>query len=790
MTASIKPLLDYYRRFARDLLYDIALFEKDVEFQQSGGSIVYAVDFSEVYGYTQRAAESFFARRPESAFDANLGRATLLELHESILEFILFDAGKNVILLDPYAIELINYYKGLRSGLIENKVRRVARALEASRRARSTPEYMELESIAARVANNGGQLTTAEADRIGNLIEVIAPDIPALWGLDEETDVLERLTDLMSKDRFRFPDKFFGLPCDTNSEVADRWYYKLRKSRGERPDQNFVDAQAMGMLWHLNTRLLSRTQPTVVHLVSRSSAMVSIMQSEIDEGWWDTQGGNVIRHPRGFLTLLNEYADIDMHVPPSRRAASLQRWRRTFERLAGHGSTTVSGRRQLTEEEQVRRQLALITDVWRRYCSVKVAQYSLAHQHDTKEKVLSALAAIHDQAALQNAITDVLSDLQHALDRAHFAVSVLVSPYLTEAKRRQRDGPRRSFREFVQDRSQGSGSAVRLRTVHGSPLPFEIYVTNDRLLGEITEHADDPIRVLQVLVSETLRPKTGPGDGTPTDAEWYLSLAYANAAIGAWELTDRAVRVTLEELEGRDPEGRLALVMSEARYLEGKATRHLNKSLEDLEDCAIALQDVVDHLRESRFADSLPGYELRLVSEKIKILFFMVRKMFEADRSDARINETLDHLSRCHDRVNLDGVGDNDAAARCDFWNNLCYHYMELSDLGLAVVKAAQIGDWLGRFQQSLLDVFGGIDASPDNYVDTLAWVRLRLIQEGEVRVENLSKERLLIFGSLKRLARQHHVGDLDLRDFRRHRDEAQRYFEEEGSRNEVQKTD
>ena len=65
---------------------------------------------------------------------------------------------------------------------------------------------------------------------------------------------------------------------------------------------------------------------------------------------------------------------------PRRQLQNLDRWKLSFERLAGRAPSADELAGNLTTQEIIRRQVALITGVWRRYCrSFHAAQFSLAN---------------------------------------------------------------------------------------------------------------------------------------------------------------------------------------------------------------------------------------------------------------------------------------------------------------------------------------------------------------------------------------------------------------------------
>jgi hypothetical protein len=763
-TQKLDEVLVYYKAFASELLDDIALLQADSKFVEKGGKIHYAIDFSEIYAYCVRAPDSFFANAPKGAWEDGVGRTSLVEIHESILQFILFNATDRLILLDPYSLELASYYRRLRSQVVKEETRRVARALGQMEKQRAREALSDLEKLAA-TRQDGDQVTLARA---GDLIDNALPFIQAEADRARPPDTLSRLVRLLDDKRLVLLSELTRFNTEPDEKITEQWSDVLNKHRRERVAQNALDAEAMGTLLSTNRQLLKENPPRLIRLVTRSPRMNAIMREERYLTPWADVGGNPLRTPRGFLTVFNENARLELHSEPQRQLQNLDRWRVSFERLAGRAPSADELAGNLTESEIIRRQVAIITTVWRRYCSFHAAQFSLSNAQPAD------VLADEDIGALQNLIADVILKLRRDLDKAHTAMQTLLPGEVANKKNLARvifaSRPDQSLHRAPVE----SDARVLLFTPHGTPLPFSLFLNNRRLRTEMRDRANNATRVLTLLVDDTRTDgRFHPGEDL-SNSEWYLALAYANAAIGAWLMTESAIAAAKQELDVVANQAARDLIEKEIIYFEAKVVRHLEKPIQEMEEILSEIEQMAD--RQPRTGTEHDrAYGVRMRSEAFKLRFTLIKRQLEERPDDIHLHReagvrTIQHAQNIL-KLARPGVD------RCDLLNNMTYHAAQLESLGVQILSLPRQKQNFERFEKEVKKYYGSESEWPDNFADTVAWVRLRLMKLGEIKPEVPLDDAEKIMNDLKKITRNIQASPYDLRDFRAHAEEASSYF-------------
>src|ERR1043165_9356583 len=640
----LDEVLAYYKAFASELLTDIDLMEQDSEFLGRGGQILYAIDFSEIYAYCMRAPDSFFSMAPRGAWDDGLGRTSLVEVHESILQFILFQATNHLILLDPYGFELETYYNNLHQQVMRAEATRVARVLDRIEQEKARAAYRDFTKIAVEAQQSDGAVTEVKLSHAGELLDQALPIFQKATERVRPWDAMGRLISLRGGRRLQFLGESAGFDAKPDEEIVDHWLDLLEQQRPDRTAQNAVDAEAVGALISANRQLLKQQPPRLIRLVTRSPKMNAIMREDASLGVWQDAGGNALRAPKGFLTVFNENAQLELNSDPQRRLENLRRWKRSFERLAGNPTTGSDLTSDLTESEIIRRQVVLNTNGWRRYCSFQAVQFSLTQEQPSLEE---SLGEAPDIAGLHSLVGHLILNLRADLDRAHFAMKSLLSDEVLSRRYWARQITRERTSHILNERGEAltaphltfdDDARVLLYTPHGTPLPFSLFLMNRRLRAAMRDLATKPTQVLNlVLETKSGQEPTLIAEEVLTNSEWYLALAYAHSAIGAWEMTDSAIAGARQELESIGDASLRDYIQKETAYFTAKIVRHLEKPIQEASEALQKITEIAERLPTGG-NEHTRAYMTRMRSEALKLQFTLIKKKVE-EKSESEEEE-------------------------------------------------------------------------------------------------------------------------------------------------------
>jgi len=772
--ATLAARLGYYRKFAAEAVRDIDLFAGDEKFRGQGGTIHYAVDFSEIYSYANNAPGGFLAQLQIEHFGTDSSRTALLEIHESVLQFLLFEATSELILLEPYGENLVSYQSGLRAKVLRSRMARLGASLAGVRSAKTDPEYRKIVDLARRMQETDYKLTTQERGVVEKFVTRHSLALIELSRDNSDGDTLARLSRLVHARKLQLASDLFGEDFSEDEEVFNRARKYFNHRRPDSGPENITDASALALLMNMNRRLLRQQRKSKVILVSRSSTMSRFMRSDISH--WGAAGGNVVRHPQGFLMLLSESAEVDLKGSPDRRAAILRQWKSSLQRLANPDA-----RSDLTQSETMNRNMAVITEAWRRYCGLSASERAFQKEDQGQDPLRTALAILYNEGALKTAIAELIADVRSSLAQRNVYMGVYIDKMIDKARRKltERALPPDSSVDLVEE--DAAEDSVRLWSPDGVPLPFDVVIDDDRLRNELSNHASDPLSALQALGTEGVMPLLGSKlSERPNFYEWYLCLGYVVAAIGEWSFADECLGLAMDELRLDVTREGSVLAPAEALLVRAKAARYLSRSDQDLVDLRKLLLRIADDVERGTVAQA--RYSLRFVSEAIKIDFTLAVRLAERDRdlleSDA---DYRDQLAAMVSRILKSIIMVDSGVEVVDPLNNLVYHCMQLQVLGVAWFEFDLIGQWFIQFEAMMRRYFGeDISRWPNNYVDTFAWVRLRLILGGfNLPSSWEAAEQSLILEPLTRLVERDYIGPTDIADFRRHHQEASDFFSE-----------
>ncbi len=274
----------------RRLIKGIDCVLEDLDFQNEGGKIRYAIDFAEIRAYVD----------PNSPIDdmkifRDDGVETARAIQNVALNLLL---KRKPILLAPYASELQAYIRHQQTEITEETLHHVKMArMEASRILKS-PEYPKVRELVTSLRESPQDVSEEEYRIIGEYVGKNASNLLLLLQPSQVRPIhvlanlfRERPFDSLSACGIELSN------LSLNEATRERWEEQLSQNRPRRIGSNYHDAYSMMLLEAVNNEL-SKTN-TKLCLVTRSSYMHQIFEVELENGLWKS---NFLRHPRSFIT--------------------------------------------------------------------------------------------------------------------------------------------------------------------------------------------------------------------------------------------------------------------------------------------------------------------------------------------------------------------------------------------------------------------------------------------------------------------------------------------------------
>lgn len=755
----------YFLRFADQLSTDIAQLTFDANFRKAGGSILLAVDFSEIYAYCMSASASVSLLGGKGRSRLRPDQIHIIDsMHDSIMLYYMFSASKELWLLDPYLIEFKNFLHVAASRQFQEEYARAAAAARTSRTLQDNPKFQELQELAKTLGDKHKQ-TPSVRRRILELFEDLAPDVVVLRASALRTPPVIRARGLLRERRLVLPDDVPRSVARGNPDVEARWLEALRARRPRNVTQNLSDAQAVAALYSINLWLQQKSsRPRHLALLTRSETMHEIMAEEVAKGLWGNEVGP-LRHPRGVLALLDEYAQI-VRDPPDRQIEILKKWQDAFGSLTDHRKTVSIPGVRLTPEEVLSRHTAVIYGAWRRYCGLSALVGTVEGDINREEREWDAIRILLDDTELNRLVVAHLDSLDKLLQRTHFAAGSLRSSEIREAATSM-PPPRPARGAMPKSTPSDGGTMVHLFGGNGTPMPFRIRLYSPDLINIFSQQHGDAWKVFSALAVGDKVATGMANDVEPiVQSEWYTSIGYVGAALSAWNLTLAACEWVADQSSGS----------LDTTLLAAKARRRVVDDYDSLARAASALRD----LPSGSGLDSL-----RLLAEKISYECLLLR----AAQSDENEKRYLKHSRRAAALLGEAWVTYRQnvtSPERCELLNSTLYNLVELERLSTRLTLPPALGSYRASIAQifpvmiaDVREVYGAEPGAwPDSFLDTYAWTGLALLKWGEdALLEELSITEASVKEVFEEMPKRVFVGNRDQADFGYHADQARQYF-------------
>jgi len=753
-----KASLDFYRTFATNNLQFLRDVEDDLDFEGNGGNIIYALDFSEVYGYTMGAAETFFFEKGGDPFSEEIGRATLFELHEAILEQILFEQESDYLLLPPYIIELANFIRGLKHSTVQKVAKSTVEAARSIKDLKERSEYQHLLRLASEPDVMDAHSETNHDFR--STFQKAAPGLVEIWRATSAKQPIDKAREFLKQPFMQIADLSPEL-TKPNEAIFQDWYSRLNKRRPQRENQNFLDAQAMGFLYNINLEFLRSKRQTKVVLISRSKVLYEIASQQF--GDWQTVGGQPIRHPRSFLNQISSLGTISKRRSIAEKRRNINWWKNTYSAIADGERSNFQGS-NLTISELTNRSLVVLIDVWKRFCSAQVSSRTIKTESDSEDVLLRALHALSTTGSIQGIFDAIIFDLHKELDKIHFNIPTSIEAsdeldfFLKFGKSQQIDNKPLTQNDM--------GERLIVSSLHGTNLAYSIHIKSNKLRNLINEHRRAPFDALAALTEAA--GSVSDADGDLFHAEWYLSMAYLYASISAWSAAARSVEMASQNLveipdkRQRDRDWQISLF--EVSYLKSRCSRELGTSIDDLRRTIETLEAAVLSFEKLKSFRGKGRYLLRARTEKIKCLFELLKI------SSSSETEILEKLKKCIATCRRNIASIDDLVTEAQFLNNVCYHSVDISGLVPDHFSTVSLSSDFRRFCELSDRLYGPVKSWPENYLDTFCWVVFQLIRLDALQLPFRGYDKDDLLELLDWNAERVNISDHDKRDFVLHR--------------------
>lgn len=269
MTTPFTPFLEFAE--------DIKCVRSDLQAYSKGISILYAVDFSEIFRYGHPEA-SVTGRRPDLAGLRNPRLLDQISRERLALTYLFRRFPSPLIVLDPYLVELLHYYQSLAAAGSQAAIR--MRLLNSIARRVTQHTYSHQIADIVQKLKAGERLSADDRDSLAEIIQERYRDFWALLTSPRATLLVDRIKTLVGEGRIAPLARVVpGVRIDPEEELskAGTWLRLI----GENPMRaekswitNEADALACQYLETLNRQLINRG--SLVVLITNDKTLLEI----------------------------------------------------------------------------------------------------------------------------------------------------------------------------------------------------------------------------------------------------------------------------------------------------------------------------------------------------------------------------------------------------------------------------------------------------------------------------------------------------------------------------------
>lgn len=296
--------LESYKDTCDLLKEDIDMAIQDHKFVKEGGTLRYAVDFSEIYSYVL-PADSYknFILFPDAFNDID-EVADAIALQQLVLQYIFFDLSprpKKLILLSPYVLEFRTFVQSLQQKLLVDSVDRTLQVFNDLEGMLEDKLDSRIDAICQNIELNKTYIASnEEQDILAKFVQRYGYIETFLEGTGGMNHPYYRVKQLNPDIAFVQLKEIVSISPSAKTDIYDRWIaglYDMRRKYGKFSSAE-LDATAINLIYQTNLNL---DQQTRLLFVTRSGAMHELYKREVEDRLWEDTGNYpLVRHPRMF----------------------------------------------------------------------------------------------------------------------------------------------------------------------------------------------------------------------------------------------------------------------------------------------------------------------------------------------------------------------------------------------------------------------------------------------------------------------------------------------------------
>ena len=783
--AKPSPTIGYYKSFAIQMAEDVKRLNEDNEFALSGGRILTAVDFTEVYSYAKETYGDFLSAYGERLFGVNQENAAILyELHESIMHFYFFEYGNDVYLFDTYKPELNSFARRLEQEQLEHQVIGLPTQAEIAE-LRNKGDYDEIVRLSETVSS-GIRLTKKQAEFVQGFMEENLPSILTLLR-DEKGSIRRRLESALSKGNVKLLHNLKSVVGSPHEKTFHRWFNGLNELRPDKRFNNRIDARAVALVYAHNASKYHSASKTKFVLVTRSEHMHELADREYEQGFWRELGGQPLRHPRGSLALLSTKAEI-LKLGSSELRALLSEWSlrlRASDQATESASMAQDPKEVLSDhvKKEIGDHFEILESAWRSYCKISFERRALDREQATKSEMLDAIKIVTDVNQYKSIVRQRLDQIGRNLLNSSLLVGTLTSKDIEKASRilrSVRSKNRRPKSPALGPREKDwicSATAVSLFTSHGTSMPFQIFSSFRRAIAISEDFKLEPVEFLATLGDSSLLPAEldipNKAIRERIEAEWYLLYSYTCAAAGSWWFAQYAADIAFARATSARGAKQTLEYQSELSLMLLRCRRNLQSEKNELSK---ALGDY--RVTKPVWPNDMAQRERYIVEEKkVEIIISGLKGAINGELAKQYLEFFDERIQFC-EKNRIDH-------AMISHINNKIYHVGLGENLDDGIYSMPELQDDIKKLERAIRSIWG--DRSeywPDNFVDTLSYAKYKLYSRNVGNVTRKARWRKHfqeeVLKPLKQLAEREYISSVDQRDFRSHYTQAIEFYRKE----------
>ncbi len=540
-----------------------ALSDFDFAFD-SGGSIRYAVDFSEIFRHIipQPPREDyllFLTRSVEDALAAQL-----------LISKRLFDLAEDrLVLLPPYAIEFDDFLHSFHERAFGSLLGESLQVLQQAQSILEEPDFLRFSAIADEFHEVGRQPSDEE---MRHFVEFLEQKCPSLLGVLQPSfaQPLDRVSRLFAEDVFEDLKSFVNTTIDPDPDgaVATACYERLIAARGVKSHaQSLLDSIAISMVDKANH--IVNPQNTRLLLFTRSKYMLNAVDQEVMSGTLQDYESSFLRHPR---MLYIQYIMDSLHTAEMRRKLADEL--HVINLFIESAQDIEEMPREMVAE--VEAQLEEIVSHWQ---SAEALEALLAEAPSAARRVIpqsmrSVIQLIDNSAELRRVVVKRLDEIAHHLENRHEYLGLYFQSMFPENRDTLKG---RLEAEVYEDK------CVLRTSLQAFPYSFQLYSDDAaELIGVLSSLEEfgweDALRFFRDRFSEE------------PDYERLLVMAYVLGTLNKWSLAElyceRALDIASEESSLSPHEGYFFLAICQRKWRPSvprykRALEFLDRALEE-----------------------------------------------------------------------------------------------------------------------------------------------------------------------------------------------------------------